>query len=221
MKKILKPTKVKIIGNIFFSLIMVLLAIFLPSSGVSDAFVQLPLGRQLLSFFISCIVSFIFYYPLTASLAHLASSIKNSTYVLKEIIWVVVFIIIFNPLTLSVVITKLYSVYATPKTDQSSQITEKEVQSDNQPTCGLIIGDFIAGSKAEEAGLKRGENILLLNGMRISSVQDIFDQLENKKPGDRVTLETDQGLKTVELVSNISDPNRSALGVKLISNPCK
>ena len=221
MKIILKPTKIKIICNIFFSLALVLIAIFLPSSGVSGAFAQLSLGQKLLSFFVSYIISFIFYYCLTASLVYLVCSIKNSAYVLKEIIWAVIFIAIFNPLTFSAVIAKLSSVYVVPNINQSSQTPENEVQNSNQPTCGLKINDFTAGSKVEKAGIKRGENILLLNGARINSVQDISDQLENKKPGDKVSLETDHGLKTVELVPSISDPNRSVLGVKLISNPCK
>lgn len=207
MKKILRPTKVKIICNIFLSLVMVLLVTFLPSSGISSAFAQLPLRQKFLSFFVSYIISFIFYYPLTASIVHLLSAIKNSAYVLKEIIWAVIFIVIFNPLTLSIVITKLYSVYI--------------ASNSNQPTCGLKINDFSAGSKVEEAGITKGENILLLNGATISSVQDISDQLVNKKPGEKVSLETDRGLKTVELVPSASDPNRSALGVKLISIPCE
>ena len=209
MKKILTPTKIKIICNIFLSLVLVLIVIFLPSSGISGTFAQLSLRQKLLSFFVSYIISFIFYYPLTTSLVYLTNSIKNSIYVLKEIIWAVIFIIIFNPLTLSVVIIK----YVAPNINLSRQNSES--------ICGLKINDFTAGSKAEEAGIKRGENILLLNGAKISSVQDIFDQLKNKKPGDKVGLETDQGLKTVELVSSTSDPNQPALGVKLISNPCK
>ncbi len=217
MKKILKPTKIKIICNIFLSLALVLLVIFLPSLGISGVFAQLSLTKKLLSFFVSYIISFIFYYPLTASIVHLVSSIKNSTYVLKEIIWAVIFIIIFNPLTLSMVIVK----YVAPQINQSKQTPENVGQNSNQPTCGLKISDFTAGSKAEEAGIKRGENILFLNGVQISSVRDIFDQLENKKPGGKVILETDQGLKTVELVSSISDPNQPALGVELIPNLCK
>jgi hypothetical protein len=221
MKKILKPTKIKIICNIFLSLALVLLAIFLPSSGVSGAFAQLSLGQKLLNFFVGYIISFIFYYSLTASLVHLASSIKNSVYVLREIIWAVIFIAIFNPLTLSAVSVKLFSVHVAPKISQSRQVPENEVQNSNQPICGLKINDFTAGSKVEEAGIKKGENILRLDGVRISSVQDIFDQLDNKKPGDKVSLETDQGSKTVELVPSINDPNQPALGVKLIPNPCK
>lgn len=217
MKKILKPTKIKIICNIFLPLATVLLVIFLPSSGVNDAFAQLLLWQKLLSFFISCIVSFILYYPLTASLVYLATSIKNSTYVLREIIWAVIFIAIFNPLTLSAVLAKLSSVYV----GQSKRAQENKVQNSNQPACGLKINDFTSGSKVEEAGIKKGENILRLDGTQVSSVQDISNQLENKKTGDKVSLETDQGSKTVELVPSISDPNQPALGVKLISNPCK
>lgn len=207
MKNILKPTKIKTICNIFLSLILVLIVIYLPSSGISGTFSQLSLGRKLLSFLISYIISFIFYYPLTASLVHIVSSIKNSALVLKEIIWAIIFIIIFNPLTLSFAVSKIYKA---PVSNEA-----------NQPVCGLQINDFTDGSKAEAAGIKLGENILSLNGAPINSIQDIFTELENKKPGDKVSLETDQGIKTVELVPSPSDPNKSALGVKLISNPCK
>lgn len=221
MKNILKPTKIKIICNIFLSLALVLVVIFLPSAGLSNAFARLSLGQKLLSFLVSYVISFIFYYPLTASLVHLANSIKNSTYVFKEIFWVVIFIAIFNLLTLSLAITKISSVYVASNINQSSQTPSSDDQSSNQPICGLKINDFAAGSKAEAAGIKIGENILQLNGATINSIQDIATELENKKPGDKVSLETDQGLKTVELVPNISDPSRSALGLILMSNPCK
>ncbi len=221
MKKILQPTRVKIICDVLLSLAGVLVAIFLPSSVVSGAFAQLSVGQKILSFFASFIISFVFYYPLAAGLVYLVGSIKKSTYVFREIIWAVIFIVIFNPLTLSVVLVKLSLRPAVPQSGQAGPVLGNEAQNSNQPICGLTINDFAAGSKIEAAGIRKGEIILRLNGAQINSVQDIFDQLADKKPGDQVILETDQGAKSVELVPNASDPNRPALGVKLAPNPCK
>ena len=131
-----------------------------------------------------------------------------------------VYISIFNPLTVSMVFVKLFSTQVVLDISQG-QVSRNEVQNSNKLTCGLRISDFAVGSKVEEAGIVKGENIFRLNGVQIGSIQDIFDQLNNKKIGDNVSLETDQGLKIVELVPNANDPSRPALGVKLIYNQCK
>lgn len=218
MKKILKFTRINIIFDILFSLMMVLLIIFLPSFGMSGAFTQLSIVHKLLSFSVSFTASLIIYYPLVASIVYLINAIKDSTYILKEIILAIIFIVIFNPWTFSVVLAKSS---LAPKSNQSTVVPQNNVQNSNQPNCGLKINDFNPNSKIEEAGINKGENILSINGAQIDSLQDIFDQLQGKKPGDRVSLETNTGIKSVELVASPNDPNRSALGVKLVTNICE
>jgi S1-C subfamily serine protease len=72
-----------------------------------------------------------------------------------------------------------------------------------------------------EAGIQNGDVILEIDGAPIRTVQDVFDRLEGKRPGDMVTLKTEQGIKSLELVSGVDDPHRPALGVKLIPNLCQ
>jgi hypothetical protein len=214
MKNILRPTKVKIITHLLLSLCYVLAIIFLPTSGFGKVFSELALWQKILSFLVSWILSFIIYYPLTFGAAYLINSIKNSLYNVKEMVLALVFIIIFNPLTLSFALSSML-----PK----KALAPSNVIENNLPleaVCGMRINDFTAGSKVAEAGIGKGDIVIKFNGAEIKSVQDIFSQLAPKKPGDKVSLETDKGLKMVELIRNANDPNIPALGVILEPSLC-
>jgi len=215
MKNILQPTKIKIIIHLLVALGFVVATIIFSLSGFGKVFSEMALWQKILSFLVSWILSFIIYYPLTFGLIYLFSSIKNSLYNAKEIILALVFIIIFNPLMLSFALANLLP----QKALAPGQTTENNLPP--EAVCGMRINDFTAGSKVAEAGIGKGDIVIKFNGAEIKSVQDIFSQLAQKKPGDRVSLETDKGLKTVELIRNANDPNAPALGVLLEPSPCK
>lgn len=215
MKNILQPTRIKIIIHLLVALSFVVATIIFSLSGFSKVFSELALWQKILSFLVSWILSFIIYYPLTFGLIYLFSSIKNSLYNAKEIILALVFIIIFNPLTLSFVLSNLLP--------QKALAPSNVIESNLPPeaVCGMRINDFTAGSKVAEAGIGKGDIVIKFNGAEIKSVQDIFSQLAQKKPGDKVSLETDKGLKMVELIKNANDPDVPALGVILELSLCK
>jgi voltage-gated potassium channel Kch len=215
MKNILQPTKIKIIIHLLVALGFVVATIIFSLSGFGKVFSELALWQKILSFLVSWLISFIIYYPLTFGLIYLFSSIKNSLYNAKEIILALIFIIIFNPLTLSFVLSSLL-----PK----KALAPSNAVENNLPpeaVCGMRINDFTAGSKVAEAGIGKGDIVIKFNGAEIKSVQDIFSQLAQKKPGDKVSLETDKGLKIVELIKNANNPNVPALGVLLEPSLCK
>lgn len=221
MKNILRPSKTKIILNLLIFLGFFWVAIFVPTVGFSGTFGQLSLGQKIISFFLSGIMCII-YYPLAASLVYLANCVKNSIYQMKEIILALIFLAIFNPLTVSLVVSKIFSHKLAPTTNTVLPDNNSEAKNNLPPesVCGLMINEIMANSKISEAGIGKGDVILKLNGMEIKSVQDIFDQLDKKKPGDIILLETSKGPKTVELARDPNDPNHPVLGVKLVSNPC-
>lgn len=221
MKNILKLTKVKIILNLLISLGLVLEIIYLSKSGFGEIFSRLAVERKLISFSVSWLVSFVIYYPLSSSLVYLVSVVKNSVYEKKEIIFALILIAIFNPLAVSLAFSKISL--------RSSTLPAGSVVSNNNPgqnnlpteaTCGMLIEEIAPNSKVKEAGIEKGDVILKFNDVEIKSIQDIFDQLAKKKPGDKVSLETARGTKTIELAKDLNDPNRAVLGLRLEPNPC-
>jgi len=225
MKNILRPTKVKIILDLLLSIGLVLEIIFLPRAGFSRIFGQLTLERKLVSFLLSWIVSCIIYYPLSAGLVYLVSAVKNSVYKKKEIIFALLMVAIFNPLTISLVFSRIASRGPTLPVNSSvlNNSNNNSVQNNlpAEAVCGMLIGEIAPNSKVLKAGIEKGDVILKFNDVEIKSMQDLFDQLAKKKPGDKVLLETQRGAKTVELARDPNDSNRPVLGVKLVSNPCE
>ena len=221
MKNILRPSKVKIILNVLVSLGLVLAAIFFSASGIGEAFGRLSLERKALSFFLSWMTSFIIYYPLISSLAYLASCVKNSAYNVKEIIFALILIAIFNPFSISFLVSRILPkspVLPAGTTASNKDAAENNIQPES--VCGLRINEIMENSKIKEAGIEKGDVIVKFNGEEIKTVQNIFDQLGKKKPGDKVSIETGRGLNMVELAKDLSDPNRPVLGVKLEPNLC-
>ncbi len=195
MKNILQPTKIKIIIHLLLTLGYILAIIFLPISGLGRIFPEFSLSKKILSFSVSWLAGFVIYYPLTFGVAYLVNSVRKSLYIAKEIILALILIAIFNPFTFSFIFFGLFYQKALAPT---SNFTGNSIQPES--VCGLRINDFTAGSKAQEAGIGRGDIILKFNGAEMKSIQDIFDQLARKKPGDKVSLETDKGSKAVELI---------------------
>jgi hypothetical protein len=221
MKNILKPVKVKIILDVLLSLGLVLEIIFLPRAGFSEIFGQLTLERKLVSFSLSWLISFVIYYPLSCGLVYLFGAVKNSVYAKKEIIFALILIAIFNPLTISLAFSKISLRSSTPPA--GSMVSNNNPDQNNlspEATCGMLISEIAPNSKVSQAGVEKGDVILKFNDVEIKTVQDIFDQLAKKKPGDKVSLETARGIKTIELAKDLNDPNRAVLGLKLAQNPC-
>jgi membrane-associated protease RseP (regulator of RpoE activity) len=225
MKNILRPTRVKIILDVLLSLGLVSEIIFLPRAGFSGTFSQLTLERKLVSFLLSWIISCIMYYPLFAGLVYLVGALKNSVSEKKEIILALIFIAIFNPLTISLVFSKIVSrgpALPANGSVSNNNSNNNSVQNNLPPEaiCGMWIEEIAPNSKVKEAGIEKGDVILKFDNVEIKSIQDIFAQLERKRPGDKVLLETGRGAKTVELARDVKDPNRAVLGLKLEPNPC-
>jgi len=63
---------------------------------------------------------------------------------------------------------------------------------------GVRIGSVIGGSAAEEAGLKAGDIIVEMNGVKLDDLKVYTDELKKHKPGDKVILKVLRGDKTLE-----------------------
>lgn len=83
---------------------------------------------------------------------------------------------------------------------------------------GVQIASLEEKYPAFLAGLKVGDNIAEINGIKISNVQEFTDQLKDKKPGDKVVIKTEKGLiYQITLEKNPNNVNRGYMGVTVSS----
>ena len=53
---------------------------------------------------------------------------------------------------------------------------------------GVLVGDVIDDSPAEQAGLEEGDVIIMFNGEDVSSSQELRDMVRDTEPGDKIIL---------------------------------
>jgi putative serine protease PepD len=53
---------------------------------------------------------------------------------------------------------------------------------------GVSITEVVAGSPADDAGLKEGDVVTRVDGQAVSSGQAVADAIAAKHPGDRITF---------------------------------
>ena len=51
-----------------------------------------------------------------------------------------------------------------------------------------LIRDVRSGSPAQQAGLRRGDEIVAIDGQNVRDRQDVMDDLHDRQPGERVSL---------------------------------
>jgi len=73
---------------------------------------------------------------------------------------------------------------------------------------GALVADVVSGGPAERAGIGPGDVITRIGGRAVSSTGSIVEILQNKKPGDRITLSwIDRfGSRTTATVTLVSGP---------------
>lgn len=83
---------------------------------------------------------------------------------------------------------------------------------------GATIVDVIAGTPADEAGLRPGDVILSVDGRPITPRRPLPDVIAGYEPGDRVTLGYTRGAGEdsvqVKLAAHPDDPDTAYLGVR-------
>jgi len=108
MSFILKPTKENIVVSLIDSLAMILIGLIIPSWGFQSVFLSRELSGQIFSLSTSFIFSFVIYYPLACGLVYVFKIITGKEKVKGlGLVMAVLFIVILNPITLSMVITNM------------------------------------------------------------------------------------------------------------------
>ncbi len=60
---------------------------------------------------------------------------------------------------------------------------------------GVLIEEVVKGSPADKAGLKSGDVIVKIEGIKVKSTEDLSDAINKYKPGDKVKIEYYRKLK--------------------------
>jgi serine protease Do len=71
-------------------------------------------------------------------------------------------------------------------------------------TTGAVVMSVIAGTGAASAGVKQGDIIVGINGMKITSAQDLTSVLSSLHPGNRITLQLVRGKKHITVHVTLS-----------------
>lgn len=70
---------------------------------------------------------------------------------------------------------------------------------------GVLVGDVISGSPAEESGLSRGDIIIAVNNQKVNSPQELQDAIRSLQIGDKATLKVNREGKESSFVLKIEE----------------
>jgi S1-C subfamily serine protease len=80
-------------------------------------------------------------------------------------------------------------------------------EDENAPE-GIKLNGTIPGTAAEAAGLKEGDVIQVVNGKRMTSLEDLMPMLESAKVGDKLTLHVLRGKEVIDLEATLKARQR-------------
>jgi S1-C subfamily serine protease len=91
------------------------------------------------------------------------------------------------------------------------------------PPLGVLVTRLVRAGPAEQAGIQRGDMIVAIDDVYIQDARDLRDQLNRRRPGDRVRLSIvrDRGEQqaSVQLAVFPGDPTRPYLGMYYTARP--
>lgn len=64
---------------------------------------------------------------------------------------------------------------------------------------GVYIGEVVSGGAADEAGVKKGDVLLSINGVKVAKGTAVQEQVSQYRPGDKVELEVNRDGKVLKL----------------------
>lgn len=213
MSFIIKPTKENVIVSFIDSLAMILISLIIPSLGFQSIFLGKELSGQIFYLVSNLFFSFVVYYPLACGLVYFFKIITGKEKIKGlSLVMALLFIVILNPITLSMVITKIV---------KKPQINLPTVIDSNtkEKLCGLQILE-VSSSSAKDAGLVVGEVIKTVNDNPVDSMKSLTHALANKRPNDMVTVITNINTYNVSLFANPQNPQQVLMGIKVNPTEC-
>ncbi|MCS6992110.1 MAG: Do family serine endopeptidase [Chitinophagales bacterium] len=95
----------------------------------------------------------------------------------------------------------------------TSELAKKEGLED---LSGVWVDSVHAGSAAEEAGLKRGDVILRINGVSVNTAPELQEQISRYRPGDRVEVTFRRGTKERTVTAILKNTEGSTEYIKKV-----
>jgi len=200
VKAFFKPTKQKLIIDITISLAS-LIAFFTLTPNAAESLKE-P-AQMLLIIALNLIILPIIFYPLACSLIFLYNREWRKTNKTETII-ALFSLLVLNPISLNLINTSL--------THYNNNII-------NQP-CGIMVAAVTPNYPAEKAGIKKGETITDVDGIRTDTPDMFKNAIKYKHPGDQTTIETDRGTITLQPIEDPQTHNPT-YGLIINTKYCK
>ena len=70
---------------------------------------------------------------------------------------------------------------------------------------GVMLGDVLAGSPAEKAGLHRHDIITAADGAKVDGVDGLRQVIQSKKPGDPIKFQVQRGKESIEVEAKLGE----------------
>lgn len=207
LKEIIKPTRIKILLDLAIAILYLIIIFSIPTWGYGEKFKNLNFTQLILSICLSLALVAVVYYPFACGLFGIYRSImKPFNY--RHLLVSVIIVLIFNPFSFHLI--------------SISFINKNQPLIENQQikNCNLAVVSFAEFSKAESSGLMVGDIVTGVDGLKITSVNDIIKNSQKKQPGDTTNLDTDRGTFKIELVGD-PDKNNAVLGIKFNDINCR
>jgi hypothetical protein len=210
---LLNPTKEKIVVSLLDTLAIILISLIIPSLGFQSVFLSKELSGQIFYLVSNLFFSFVVFYPLACGLVYVFKIITGKEKAKGlNLVTALLFIVILNPVTLSIVITNIVK---KPQINSPTVIDSKT----KEELCGLQITEVTAPS-AESAGLVVGEVIETVNGFPVDTMSALSHVLTSKRPNDIVTVITNVNTYQVALFANPQNPQQVLMGIKVNPTEC-
>lgn len=68
---------------------------------------------------------------------------------------------------------------------------------------GLGVGGVTKGGPADQAGMKKGDKIIGVNGKSVGTIYDYMNRLKQLKPGQRVNVDVNRDGQTIVLIVDL------------------
>jgi len=207
LKNLLKPKKEKIIIDLLLILGFLVLALSIPSLGYQKQFFSTGLTGQIVGIIISVLLGLVIYYPFACGATFIYSRIvaKEKKYEKKDLAFAVLFVLLFNPITYSLIIQEIMNV--------NHNVI-------NQP-CGIEIIGFAENSPAKDAGMAAGEILISINDDKIDTADSVNHAMADKRPGDNVSITTDIRSYNFKTIENPANPASAFIGINLNQKYCR
>ena len=193
-REIVWPSRWKVTLAFLIAAVSVLL-IYAFTPYYRDALFGLDYGLRVVSVFLSFGILTLIYYPLSCGVVFLYKSFlgkHKKKAKRKEVAVAAALILIFNPLTFSLLYAASFYVMYYP--------------------CGVQVMGFTSSSPAELAGIHAGEIISQVGGQAIGGTDSLTRVLAGKSPGESVRVKTNLNEYDVQLGQN-PETNRTIMGV--------